>query len=140
MSLKPPTRSQTSKIMMASIQPQNAAFPLVPQKPLPKSVYDPRRHVGVHAERVSDVSNTEYPGHYPGEDHSWDLEKFKKVSCGCDRSIDSSLTIFSKELESSCSAPFTKVHRVRSCWCGCLHRECVSKNPHCRGTCGLPSS
>jgi len=32
----------------------------------------------VHAERVSDVSSTEYPGHYPGEDHSWNLAKFKE--------------------------------------------------------------
>ncbi|KAI0732345.1 insert subdomain of RNA polymerase alpha subunit [Fomitopsis betulina] len=46
---------------------------------LPQSVYDPRRHVGVHAERVTDVSSTEYPGHYPDEDHSWDLVKFKQT-------------------------------------------------------------
>jgi len=45
---------------------------------LPQSAYDPRRHVGVHAERVSDVSSTDYPGHYPGEDHTWDLRKFKE--------------------------------------------------------------
>ncbi|KAH9941435.1 insert subdomain of RNA polymerase alpha subunit [Amylocystis lapponica] len=45
---------------------------------LPQSVYNPRRHVGIHAERVSAVTSTEYPGHYPDEDHSWDLEKFKK--------------------------------------------------------------
>ncbi|KZT74671.1 hypothetical protein DAEQUDRAFT_719854 [Daedalea quercina L-15889] len=45
---------------------------------LPQSAYNPRRHVGVHAERVSDVSSTEYPGHYPGEDHSWDLAKFRE--------------------------------------------------------------
>lgn len=45
---------------------------------LPESVYNPRRHVGVHAEWVSDVSSTDYPGHYPNEDHSWNLEKFKK--------------------------------------------------------------
>ncbi|KAL6304967.1 insert subdomain of RNA polymerase alpha subunit [Sparassis latifolia] len=44
---------------------------------LPPSVFNPRRHVGIHAERVSDVSSTEYPGHYPDEDHSWDLEKFR---------------------------------------------------------------
>ena len=41
--------------------------------------YDNRRLVGVHAERVSDVSSTDYPGVYPGEDHSWNLENFKKV-------------------------------------------------------------
>lgn len=47
---------------------------------LPPSVFNPRRHVNVQPERVSDVSNTEYPGHYPDEDHSWDLQKFKQVS------------------------------------------------------------
>ena len=46
---------------------------------IPHSALNPRRHVGIHAERVSDVSSTEYPGHYPDEDHSWDLEKFKEV-------------------------------------------------------------
>ncbi|KII95397.1 hypothetical protein PLICRDRAFT_48360 [Plicaturopsis crispa FD-325 SS-3] len=40
--------------------------------------FDPRKHVGIHAERVSDVSSTDYPGHFPDEDHSWDLAKFKK--------------------------------------------------------------
>ncbi|KAG6843807.1 hypothetical protein H0H87_000232 [Tephrocybe sp. NHM501043] len=39
---------------------------------------DPRRLVGVHAERITNVSNTDYPGHYPGEDHSWNLEKFQE--------------------------------------------------------------
>ncbi|KAH9856839.1 insert subdomain of RNA polymerase alpha subunit [Lenzites betulinus] len=45
---------------------------------LPSSVFNPRRHVGVHAERVSDVASTEFPGHYPGEDHSWSLARFKE--------------------------------------------------------------
>ncbi|KIM67692.1 hypothetical protein SCLCIDRAFT_1209797 [Scleroderma citrinum Foug A] len=40
--------------------------------------FDPRKHVGVHPERVSHVSSTDYPGHYPEEDDSWDLAKFKK--------------------------------------------------------------
>jgi len=40
----------------------------------------PRSHVKLSKEFVSDVSNSEFPGHYPGEDHSWDLEKFKQ---GC---------------------------------------------------------
>ncbi|CAA7263088.1 unnamed protein product [Cyclocybe aegerita] len=39
---------------------------------------DPRRLVGVHAERVTDVSSRDFPGHYPGEDHSWNLQRFKK--------------------------------------------------------------
>ena len=56
---------------------------------LASSLSSPRRHVGVHAEHVSNVSNTEFPGHYPGEDHSWSLAKFKEVRapehalCGC---------------------------------------------------------
>ncbi|KIM77860.1 hypothetical protein PILCRDRAFT_825076 [Piloderma croceum F 1598] len=43
-----------------------------------QSLHDPRRHVGVHAEHISNVSSTDYPGHYPDEDHSWDLVKFTK--------------------------------------------------------------
>ena len=46
---------------------------------LGSSIFNPRRHVGVHAEHVSNVSNTEFPGHHPGEDHSWSLAKFKEV-------------------------------------------------------------
>ncbi|KAG1739864.1 DNA-directed RNA polymerase [Suillus paluster] len=33
--------------------------------------YDLRKHVWLHAERVSNVSSTNFPGHYPEEDHSW---------------------------------------------------------------------
>ncbi|KAH0586446.1 hypothetical protein H2248_007680 [Termitomyces sp. 'cryptogamus'] len=39
---------------------------------------DPRRLVGVHAERITNVSSTDYPGHYHGEDHSWNLTTFQK--------------------------------------------------------------
>lgn len=46
---------------------------------MPPTTFHERRLVGVHAERVSHVSSTDYPGVYPGEDHSWDLEIFKKV-------------------------------------------------------------
>ncbi|TFK33811.1 DNA-directed RNA polymerase [Crucibulum laeve] len=44
----------------------------------PKNPIDPRRVVGIEAERVAHVSSTDFPGHYPDEDHSWDLKKFKK--------------------------------------------------------------
>ncbi|TFK28222.1 hypothetical protein FA15DRAFT_634064 [Coprinopsis marcescibilis] len=40
--------------------------------------YEKRRLVGVHEERISDVSSTDYPGVYPGEDNSWNLENLKK--------------------------------------------------------------
>jgi hypothetical protein len=43
---------------------------------------DSRRLVRVEPERVREVSSTDYPGHYPDEDHSWDLTKFKKVRNG----------------------------------------------------------
>lgn len=39
----------------------------------------PRRLVKIGAERVSHVGDTEFPGHYPSEDHSWDLDKFREV-------------------------------------------------------------
>ncbi|WVQ83088.1 hypothetical protein IAT38_005226 [Cryptococcus sp. DSM 104549] len=39
---------------------------------------DPRRHVQVLPERVGGVAGSEFPGHYPGEDHSWNLQKFKQ--------------------------------------------------------------
>ncbi|KAF8892876.1 DNA-directed RNA polymerase [Infundibulicybe gibba] len=42
-----------------------------------QSSVNPRRLVGIQAERVTHVSSTDYPGHYPDEDHSWNLQKFK---------------------------------------------------------------
>ncbi|GLB38172.1 putative epoxide hydrolase [Lyophyllum shimeji] len=43
-----------------------------------RNAIDSRRLVGVHAERVTNVSSTDYPGHYPDEDHSWNLAKFRQ--------------------------------------------------------------
>jgi DNA-directed RNA polymerase I and III subunit RPAC1 len=37
-----------------------------------------RRKVTFTAETIINASSTEYPGVYPGEDHSWNTEKFKK--------------------------------------------------------------
>ena len=42
-------------------------------------IYNPRRHVGIHAEHISDVSSRDFPGNYTGEDNSWNLELFRKV-------------------------------------------------------------
>ncbi|KAF7359200.1 RPOLD domain-containing protein [Mycena sanguinolenta] len=55
--------------------------------------YDPRRLVGIKAERVTDVSSRDFPGHYPDEDHSWSLNKFRenltvKIWRVSNRSID----------------------------------------------------
>lgn len=35
--------------------------------------------VDIHRDYVSNVSSTDFPGNYPGEDHAWDIEKFKKT-------------------------------------------------------------
>lgn len=37
------------------------------------------QNVGINAETVTNISSTDFPGHYPGEDHSWSLSKYKKV-------------------------------------------------------------
>ncbi|KAK7006745.1 RPOLD domain-containing protein [Favolaschia claudopus] len=57
------------------------------------TTYDSRRLVGIKAERVTDVSSRDFPGHYPDEDHSWNLEKFRenltvKIRRVSNRSID----------------------------------------------------
>ncbi|QRV94127.1 DNA-directed RNA polymerase II subunit RPB3 [Ceratobasidium sp. AG-Ba] len=49
---------------------------------------DARRHVQIHAESVSHVTSTDFPGVYPGEDHSWDFEQFKKKLHVGVRSVD----------------------------------------------------
>ncbi|KAL8645871.1 MAG: hypothetical protein Q9226_007101 [Calogaya cf. arnoldii] len=40
---------------------------------------DDRKIVGVNLETVTNVTSTDIPGHYPGEDHEWDLEYFKNT-------------------------------------------------------------
>lgn len=35
--------------------------------------------VGINPETVSNVAATDFPGHYPGEDNSWDLDRFREV-------------------------------------------------------------
>jgi hypothetical protein len=45
----------------------------------PDALANPRRHVRVEPERVRDVSSVDYPGHFPDEDHSWNLDRFRKV-------------------------------------------------------------
>lgn len=39
---------------------------------------DRRNIVGIEHDRVTNVASTDLPGHYPGEDLSWNLEKFKQ--------------------------------------------------------------
>ncbi|KAJ9301978.1 hypothetical protein DTO271G3_844 [Paecilomyces variotii] len=37
-----------------------------------------RRIVNINAETVTNISSTDFPGHYPGENHAWALEKFRQ--------------------------------------------------------------
>lgn len=37
-----------------------------------------RNIVEIEHDRVTNVASNDFPGHFPGEDHSWDLDKFKQ--------------------------------------------------------------
>lgn len=70
-------------------------------------IYNPRRHVGIHAEHISDVSSSDFPGHYPGEDNSWNLDLFRKVK------LNSSLAGFIPRTDSPFSQKLhIKVNRL----------------------------
>ncbi|OJJ47243.1 hypothetical protein ASPZODRAFT_96121 [Penicilliopsis zonata CBS 506.65] len=47
--------------------------PLIPSQ----EELERRRIVGINAETVTNMSSTDFPGHWPGEDHAWDLNKFR---------------------------------------------------------------
>ncbi|EWC45247.1 hypothetical protein DRE_05974 [Drechslerella stenobrocha 248] len=44
-----------------------------------KEEQERRRIVRVEEERVSHVTSTDFPGHYPGEDHAWNLDEFRRT-------------------------------------------------------------
>jgi DNA-directed RNA polymerases I and III subunit RPAC1 len=44
---------------------------------------------------VTNVSSTDFPGHYPGEDNSWDTEKFRQVCLSAKNALSSSKFPFS---------------------------------------------
>ncbi|KAL9124435.1 MAG: hypothetical protein Q9217_006234 [Psora testacea] len=44
--------------------------------PIPPEEERRRKIVGINADTVTNVTSTDFPGHYPGEDHSWSLDKF----------------------------------------------------------------
>ncbi|KAL2001195.1 hypothetical protein VTN02DRAFT_2120 [Thermoascus thermophilus] len=48
--------------------------PLVPSQ----EELDRRKLVGINAETVTNISSTDFPGHWPGESHEWSLNKFKR--------------------------------------------------------------
>ncbi|KAK0754222.1 DNA-directed RNA polymerase [Schizothecium vesticola] len=49
----------------------------MPRKAPSQEELEKRKIISVNAENVSDVTSTDYPGHWPGEDHAWDLDFFR---------------------------------------------------------------
>lgn len=49
------------------------------REPDPPDDVEQRKIVGVKAETVTNVTSTDFPGHYPGEDNSWSLQNFEKI-------------------------------------------------------------
>jgi len=39
---------------------------------------DRRKTVGINPETVTNITSTDFPGHHPGEDAAWSIEKFEK--------------------------------------------------------------
>lgn len=66
--------------------------------------------VGINSETVTDVSSKDYPGHYPGEDHSWDLEHFRetfKVQIHHNEPLDASFSLIG--LDASVANAFRRI-------------------------------
>lgn len=96
-----------------------------------QNVINPRRLVGIQAERVTNVSSTDYPGHYPDEDHSWNLEKFKKVRRNImihGYSCPLTLVFARAESESPDTTTVTAVRGIWSGWRRCLYRERIPED------------
>ncbi|KAK4162553.1 DNA-directed RNA polymerase [Cladorrhinum sp. PSN259] len=49
----------------------------MPHKPPTKEELEARKIVGINLETITNVQSTDFPGHYPGEDHAWDIETFR---------------------------------------------------------------
>ena len=43
------------------------------------SVLTPSQIVGINPETVTNTASTDFPGHWPGEDHAWNTDKFREV-------------------------------------------------------------
>lgn len=50
---------------------------MAPPKPS-KAELDRRKTVEINPETVTNITSTDFPGHHPGEDLSWDIEKFSR--------------------------------------------------------------
>ncbi|KAG5519158.1 hypothetical protein PMAC_002246 [Pneumocystis sp. 'macacae'] len=37
-----------------------------------------KKEIGIEIDKVTDVTSVDFPGHFYGEEHSWDIEEFKK--------------------------------------------------------------
>ncbi|KAF2186971.1 hypothetical protein K469DRAFT_725603 [Zopfia rhizophila CBS 207.26] len=69
-----------------------------------------RRRVGINAETVADVTSTDFPGHWPGENHEWNLDHFSntfKVQFHTNAHFDSSFSLIG--LDASVANAFRRI-------------------------------
>ncbi|KAL4921389.1 DNA-directed RNA polymerase [Aspergillus aurantiobrunneus] len=55
-----------------------------------------RRIVDIHAETVTNIPSTDFPGHWPGESHEWSLDRFKdsfRVEFHQNKQLESSFSL-----------------------------------------------
>ena len=71
----------TTTMAPEPISPEEARRRKVPYPNSSLEVFEANatKIVGVNAETVTNVTSTDFPGHYPGENHEWSLEKFSQV-------------------------------------------------------------
>ncbi|KAL2019825.1 hypothetical protein VTK56DRAFT_9176 [Thermocarpiscus australiensis] len=50
----------------------------MPHKPPTQEELERRKIVGIHEETITNVHATDFPYNYPGEDHAWDIEQFRR--------------------------------------------------------------
>ncbi|KAF2200197.1 RBP11-like subunits of RNA polymerase [Delitschia confertaspora ATCC 74209] len=78
-------------------------------KPTQKQLEE-RRKLGINQETVTHVTSTDFPGHWPGEDHSWDLDYFRnnlKVDFHSNDSRDASFSVIG--LDASIANAFRRI-------------------------------
>lgn len=96
---------------------------------------DSAKHEGYQLTSISNqVAGSEFPGHYPGEDHSWNLQKFKQVRLADVREPVRRKLIYQIPGPCRLCTTFDTINnRVRPSWRRCVHCQCLEKNVDCRG-------
>ena len=84
-------------------------------------------------ENIRNVSSNDYPQYYPGEDHSWSLDKFRNVSYplanACNLLIQEELPHTNSQLQPARLYLFPYWHRREYSECLSPHTPCRSADP-----------